>query len=103
LGILHSTYAAIDVMSKEKGGHGGVIVNVSSVAGLNTTTWMPAYSAAKHGIVGLNRSFGVSKISKQKAVPHLYTFLLAGPALLRQIWHKIHNNLSWCNANIHYR
>ncbi|XP_037036982.1 alcohol dehydrogenase-like [Bradysia coprophila] len=58
LGILHSTYAAIDVMSKEKGGNGGIIVNLSSVAGLNTTTWMPAYSAAKHGIVGLNRSFG---------------------------------------------
>lgn len=49
-------------MSKEKGGCGGVIVNVSSVAGLNPTTWMPAYSAAKHGIVGLTRSFGVSQI-----------------------------------------
>lgn len=60
LGILHSTYAAIEKMSKEKGGHGGIIINVSSRAGLISAPWMPAYSASKHGIVGLNRSFGVS-------------------------------------------
>lgn len=47
-------------MSQEKGGRGGTIINVSSIAGLNATTWMPSYCASKHGIVGLNRSFGVS-------------------------------------------
>jgi len=57
IGVLNSTYAAIDVMSKEKGGHGGTIMNVASLAGLGPVFSMPAYTASKHGVVGLNRAF----------------------------------------------
>lgn len=38
---------------------GGSIVNCASVTGLVGTTTMPAYSASKHGIVGLTRSAAI--------------------------------------------
>ncbi|MFZ6027755.1 MAG: glucose 1-dehydrogenase [Chloroflexota bacterium] len=36
--------------------NGGVIVNNSSVDGLRAFPWDPAYSAAKHGVLGLTKS-----------------------------------------------
>jgi NAD(P)-dependent dehydrogenase (short-subunit alcohol dehydrogenase family) len=39
----------------EKGG-GGVIINVSSIAGLKGIDGLPAYVASKHGLVGLTRA-----------------------------------------------
>ena len=38
---------------------GGAIVNISSVDGLRAFPWNPAYSAAKHGIIGLTKSAAV--------------------------------------------
>jgi NAD(P)-dependent dehydrogenase (short-subunit alcohol dehydrogenase family) len=38
------------------GGRGGVIVNISSVGGLVGLAHRPAYTAAKHGVVGLTKS-----------------------------------------------
>lgn len=51
-------------MSLDKGGRGGVVVNISSVAGLDSLFSVPAYGASKNGIVGLTRAFGVSCILK---------------------------------------
>lgn len=51
-------------MGKDTGGKGGVIVNVSSVAGLQASPNYPIYSATKHAIVGFSRSFGVRCFSK---------------------------------------
>jgi meso-butanediol dehydrogenase/(S,S)-butanediol dehydrogenase/diacetyl reductase len=50
---LCSKYA---LSSMIEGGHGGVVVNVSSVAGLVGIRHMAAYSAAKSAIIGLTRS-----------------------------------------------
>lgn len=47
-------------MGRDTGGKGGVIINVSSVAGLQALPNYPIYSATKHAIVGFSRSFGVS-------------------------------------------
>ncbi len=38
---------------------GGAIVNCASVAGLRAAPTVPAYTAAKHGVVGLMRTFAV--------------------------------------------
>ena len=38
------------------GGHGGVIVNVSAVAGLAGSPRASVYAASKHGVIGLTRS-----------------------------------------------
>ena len=50
-------------MSREKGGRGGVIVNVSSTCGVTCHGDMfttPAYTASKHAVTALTRTFGVS-------------------------------------------
>jgi len=57
LGLLHTTYTAIEFMNKETG-RGGVIVSIASVAGLDGFHSMPAYCATKHAVVGWNRCFG---------------------------------------------
>jgi 15-hydroxyprostaglandin dehydrogenase (NAD) len=47
-------------MGKDEGGNGGVVVNISSIAGLGPYAGTPVYVATKHAIIGLSRSFGVS-------------------------------------------
>lgn len=46
-------------MDKSKGGRGGLVVNISSVAGIQPTAAMAIYSAAKHGVTALTRSLAV--------------------------------------------
>lgn len=43
---------------------GGAIVNNSSVDGLRAFPWDPAYSAAKHGVVGLTKSTAMQYASR---------------------------------------
>lgn len=40
-------------------GGGGAIVNIASTSGISGTPYMAAYSAAKHGVVGLSRELAV--------------------------------------------
>lgn len=60
LGVMHTTYAAIDVMSTANGGRGGIVCNIASVLGFDHIYSMPAYVASKHGVIGFTRCFGVS-------------------------------------------
>lgn len=57
---MYTNYAAIECMSKEKGGEGGIIVNTASVLGLDKMFSMPAYVATKHAVIGFTRCLGVS-------------------------------------------
>lgn len=52
---------ALKYMEKSRNGKGGVVVNTSSVAGLRGSPFIPMYSASKHAIIGITRSFGVTK------------------------------------------
>jgi NAD(P)-dependent dehydrogenase (short-subunit alcohol dehydrogenase family) len=54
--------AAIPHLLEAEGGHGN-IVNVASVAGLMGEAYSAAYSAAKHGIVGLTRALAVEYLN----------------------------------------
>ncbi|KAF9979621.1 hypothetical protein BGZ65_006262 [Modicella reniformis] len=45
------------ILALKKQGHGGVIINTASLAGLYPQTLTPVYSAAKFGVIGLTRSF----------------------------------------------
>jgi 15-hydroxyprostaglandin dehydrogenase (NAD) len=47
-------------MGKDKGGKGGVVVNIASALGLAPLAGSPVYVATKHAVIGLTRSFGVS-------------------------------------------
>lgn len=54
---------AINYMSKENNGNGGVILNISSIVGLEPNLNPPIYTASKHAVLGFTRSLGVSSQS----------------------------------------
>ncbi|XP_017043297.1 alcohol dehydrogenase-like [Drosophila ficusphila] len=56
LGVINSTLTALEYMDKAKGGKGGLILNISSVAGLQPTAIMAIYSAAKTGVTTFTRA-----------------------------------------------
>ncbi|KAF5288180.1 hypothetical protein FQA39_LY03948 [Lamprigera yunnana] len=47
-------------LPKYKSGEEGVIVNISSLAGIFPVSYAPVYSATKHGMIGLGRSLGTT-------------------------------------------
>lgn len=55
--VVEGTRLGIEALRKQAHGEGGVIVNTASVAGLHPFPLAPTYTAAKHGVVGLTRSF----------------------------------------------
>ena len=52
-GVWHCMRAAVTCMAPNGGGH---VINVASIAGLRSAPLLSAYSAAKHGVMGLTKS-----------------------------------------------
>ena len=52
-GVWHCMRAAVNCMIPNGGGH---VINVASIAGLRSAPMLSAYSAAKHGVMGLTKS-----------------------------------------------
>ena len=73
-------------MGKDEGGKGGVLVNISSVAGLFPFSGAPIYDATKHAIIGLTRSFGVSTLYSDVGI--LYKGRVALCVLCSFFWVK---------------
>lgn len=57
---MESTLTAIAHMNKMSGGKGGLIVNISSVLGIEPGTATAIYSGSKFGVVGFTKSLAVS-------------------------------------------
>ncbi|XP_023225706.1 15-hydroxyprostaglandin dehydrogenase [NAD(+)]-like isoform X1 [Centruroides sculpturatus] len=57
-GSIHGTLLGLQFMGKHKGYKGGTIINIASNAAIHPFPLAPIYSACKHGIVGLSRSYG---------------------------------------------
>ncbi|XP_076168739.1 15-hydroxyprostaglandin dehydrogenase [NAD(+)]-like [Ptiloglossa arizonensis] len=55
-GIVHGTILGLQCMGKYKGGNGGTIVNMSSVAGLEGIPIAPIYGGTQYAIVGFTQS-----------------------------------------------
>ncbi|KZC09507.1 PREDICTED: 15-hydroxyprostaglandin dehydrogenase [NAD(+)]-like [Dufourea novaeangliae] len=55
-GIVHGTILGLHAMGKYKGGNGGTIVNMSSVAGLEGIPIAPIYGGTQYAIVGFTQS-----------------------------------------------
>ncbi|CAJ1063663.1 -hydroxyprostaglandin dehydrogenase [Notolabrus celidotus] [Xyrichtys novacula] len=60
MGVIRSTYLALEHMNKLNGGRGGVIVNTASMAGLGPLPSCPVYTATKHGVVGFTRAMAAA-------------------------------------------
>ncbi|XP_071626136.1 15-hydroxyprostaglandin dehydrogenase [NAD(+)]-like [Temnothorax longispinosus] len=54
--LISGSMLAFDYMGKHKGGKGGVIVNIASVAGLYPAYFLPMYSASKHAVLGFSQA-----------------------------------------------
>lgn len=52
-GVWHCMRTAVGCMAPNGGGH---VINVASIAGLRSAPLLSAYSAAKHGVMGLTKS-----------------------------------------------
>ena len=55
--VMEGTFKGIELMSKQNGGGGGVIVNVASAAGLDLMKGAAVYTATKQAVVAFSRSF----------------------------------------------
>ncbi|KAF2887127.1 hypothetical protein ILUMI_19046 [Ignelater luminosus] len=58
--VVQGTLLGLQYMGKDKGGKGGVIVNVSSIACFGGEAVMPVYTGTKHFVTGFSRSLGTS-------------------------------------------
>jgi 15-hydroxyprostaglandin dehydrogenase (NAD) len=58
--VVRGTLLGLQYMGVDEGGKGGVVVNMSSIACLEVNPVFPVYTATKHAVIGLTRSFGVS-------------------------------------------
>uniref|UniRef100_W8BWK3 alcohol dehydrogenase n=1 Tax=Ceratitis capitata TaxID=7213 RepID=W8BWK3_CERCA len=68
LGVIRSTLAALPYMAKNNGGRGGVIVNISSVAGLDLMPYFSIYTTTKHGVTAFGRCMADQKAFDQFGV-----------------------------------
>jgi 15-hydroxyprostaglandin dehydrogenase (NAD) len=62
--VIRGTLLAYQFMSKEKA-HGGMILNVGSSCSVKPFLSSPIYTATKHAVLGLTKSFGVSVIANK--------------------------------------
>ncbi|CAH1366668.1 unnamed protein product [Tenebrio molitor] len=58
-GIVHGVLLGLEnYIPKYKSGSEGVIVNISSIAGLKENSVVPIYSATKFAVIGMSKAFG---------------------------------------------
>ncbi|PSN50762.1 hypothetical protein C0J52_05935 [Blattella germanica] len=56
--MIRGTFLAFKYMGKDNGGKGGLVINNSSITGLQPLAGAPVYSTTKHGVLGIARNFG---------------------------------------------
>ncbi|XP_048733143.1 15-hydroxyprostaglandin dehydrogenase [NAD(+)]-like [Ostrea edulis] len=56
-GTIRGTMLALEYLRKDMGGQGGLILNMSSLAGIFPVNYTPVYAASKHGVIGFTRSW----------------------------------------------
>ncbi|XP_046396754.1 uncharacterized short-chain type dehydrogenase/reductase y4vI-like [Ischnura elegans] len=71
IGTIRGAEEAAKYMSKEFGGDGGVIVNISSILGLLPFSKAPPYAASKHGVIGLTRALGCPEVYEASGIRHI--------------------------------
>ncbi|KAK7474105.1 hypothetical protein BaRGS_00034634 [Batillaria attramentaria] len=67
-GLIRGSQLALEHMRRDRGGRGGVIVNVSSIGGLAPFYYFPIYIATKHAIVGYTTSWAKNPRNSEMGV-----------------------------------
>ncbi|CAL1528934.1 unnamed protein product [Lymnaea stagnalis] len=67
-GTIKGTMLGMELMRKDKGGNGGVIVNVASMAGINPNPCGPVYAATKSAIIMYSQSWSKNPELAQNGV-----------------------------------
>ena len=67
-GLINTTLVALPWMDKTQLGQGGIVLNISSVFGLEPAPGFAVYSAAKHGVIGFTRSMANDHIYQKTGV-----------------------------------
>ncbi|XP_071651344.1 15-hydroxyprostaglandin dehydrogenase [NAD(+)]-like [Temnothorax longispinosus] len=62
IAVIRGSLLALDYMGKHKGGKGGTIVNVASMAGLGPFCTCPVYCSSKYAVVGFGSSLEKSYV-----------------------------------------
>ncbi|PVD19627.1 hypothetical protein C0Q70_20117 [Pomacea canaliculata] len=57
--VIRGSLLALEHMRCDRGGRGGVIINVASIVGLTVTPVSPTYCASKHAVIGFTTSWAV--------------------------------------------
>ncbi|XP_025078193.1 15-hydroxyprostaglandin dehydrogenase [NAD(+)]-like [Pomacea canaliculata] len=65
---IRGSLLALEHMRRDRGGRGGVIINVASLAGLYVSSFNPGYCASKHAVVGFTTSWAMSPDQKDHGV-----------------------------------
>lgn len=60
--LIDCSMIVIDLMTKEKAGRGGTIVNIASIAGLQGFSCGAIYSASKSGVISFTKSVGTDQV-----------------------------------------
>lgn len=55
-GMINTAMLAMQYMSKNTNGQGGILVNVSQHTDIRNTAQLPVYTATKHAVIGLSQS-----------------------------------------------
>lgn len=55
--VVRGTLLGVQVMGKDLGGRGGIVVNVASVLGLDVLPQLPIYSTTKQAVISFSRSY----------------------------------------------
>ncbi|XP_052098207.1 15-hydroxyprostaglandin dehydrogenase [NAD(+)]-like [Mytilus californianus] len=65
--VIHGSMLALEHM-RNRSNSGGLILNVSSLAGVMPVSFCPAYTASKHGVVAFSRSWALHPEVRKKRI-----------------------------------
>lgn len=57
--VVRGTMLGMKMMGRDMGGHGGVIVNIASILGMQAIAGCPVYVGTKHAVLGMSRAWGM--------------------------------------------
>lgn len=90
--MIYMTMMAMPFMDKTKMGMGGMVMNMSSVYGLEPAPAFAVYAAAKHGVIGFTRSMADKHIYQKTGV----MFMAMCPGLTNtEMMMNLRDNVTW--------